>query len=146
MGYGWYDAVIVYGVEEPDEGMMITHEFLGRYGLRQFATSVHKHTACSFVYGEVVSLKEYKSGAPFSAKASVDKFAEEFGFHRPPKFHLAVSGDYQTCQDEYEPEKGEKRKAPPASEDEYSSDEEEESEGDHEEGAEGPTAKKSKSQ
>jgi hypothetical protein len=63
-----------------------------------FATEVSKGYAMDIVYGCVVELEEYKTGAIFKGKEEVDSFAEKFADlfkSQKPEFCLCLRGDFE---------------------------------------------------
>ena len=97
MGYG-NEPRLVYGVKERRNSACILCEDLGSDHIMAFATEVSKGYAMDIVYGCVVELDDFKTGAVFEGKGEVDSFAEKFAdlFKSPkPSFTLALSGDFE---------------------------------------------------
>lgn len=95
-----FDPVIVYGILEEDRNKMLDEEFLQSHGLLSYAQDIVKGYAGNFIYGVALSIEEVIKG---ETSEEVKKFANDYSFSEP-QYYLALTGDYQTCHDVYNPD------------------------------------------
>ncbi len=101
---GCADGVIVYGWSENVSDRMIASEWLEEQNINSFPMDLVRGYAGYFVYG-VQCKWDRKTGQATVAseeKKKVEDAAEKAGIAMDKlEFYLAVTGDYETCHEEY---------------------------------------------
>jgi hypothetical protein len=110
--YGCFDAVLVYGFEDPSWSHSLNSEWLEEYGLRSYASSVIRRHLCSSVYGAPVELSpdgclHVDDAEVAKVDALHSRFLDYIVAHKlevaAPSvgFQLCVSGDYESEHTSY---------------------------------------------
>ena len=110
--YGCFDALLVYGFEDPIECHSLNSEWLEERGLRSYASAVIRRHLCSAVYGVPVELSP--DGRLHVGDAEValvealhSRFLDYIVAHKldvaasSVGFQLCVSGDYESEHTSY---------------------------------------------
>lgn len=105
MGYGFFEACIVYGFYEKDQTKIICGDFLEDHELYRYCKYTNKGGCYGFVYGTACkSIEEIDA----IDKTKVDKIFElvsKKGEYVSPKLMLVLRGHLDTsAYDEYYPE------------------------------------------
>lgn len=110
--YGCFDAVLVYGFEDPIGSHSLNSEWLEEYGLRSYASSVIRRHLCSSVYGAPVELSpdgclHVDDAEVAKVEALHSRFLDYIVAHKPEVaapsvgFQVCVSGDYESEHTSY---------------------------------------------
>ena len=96
--YGCFTPVIVYGVLEPQEDLILSNEILERYNVQWYATSVIRNQPVNIIYG--VGTCEF--GEPTEEEIeTVNQFSTFFRAQQPPKQYLCIFGDIEIERERY---------------------------------------------
>lgn len=112
-----YEPDLIYGVTETKRGMVLDDNFLEENDLEMFAKELVRGYLVDAAYGFSLSVEEYKrflelgptdkSNEELVGKMKrIDDFCEKYKFGKG-KVMVAISGDYEICDDSYWPKEDE---------------------------------------
>jgi hypothetical protein len=56
--YGCFDGALIYGVVDDEAEVPIDYDFLDRFNMNRYATSVVRNYACGFAYGIGITIEQ----------------------------------------------------------------------------------------